>query len=88
MRTFLTVLFSVFIAEFADKTQLAIFSFASSSKGKWIVFLGAVIALSVSSLLAVLFGEALSKIIPQKTLKIISGVIFIIIGILTIVLKD
>lgn len=57
MRTFLTVLFSVFLAEFADKTQLAVFSFATASKSKLIVLLGAITALSLSSVLAVLFGD-------------------------------
>ncbi|MGB9695337.1 MAG: TMEM165/GDT1 family protein [Caldisericaceae bacterium] len=88
MKEFLTVFGAVFLAELADKTQLAIFSFTANAKNKWMVLLGAVLALSLTSLIAVLFGEFLSKVIPAKTLKIISGVIFIAIGIIALVLKD
>lgn len=88
MRTFLTVLFSVFLAEFADKTQLAVFSFATTSKSKLIVLLGAITALSLSSVLAVLFGDFICKFVSPRVIRIVSGTIFIAIGLLTILLKD
>lgn len=88
MKNFLTVFGTVFLAELADKTQFAILSFTISAKNRWVVLLGAIVALSLTSLVAVLFGEFLGKIIPVKTLKIISGITFIIIGILTLVVKE
>ncbi len=88
MRTFLTVLFSVFLAEFADKTQLAVFSFATTSKSKLIVLLGAITALSLSSVLAVLFGDFICRFVSPRFIRIVSGTIFIAIGLLTILLKD
>lgn len=88
MKTFFVVFISVFLAELADKTQFAIFSFATSTKSKWLVFLGAIAALSLTSLLAVAFGETLSKFVPFKILKVICGIIFIAIGIFVLVLKD
>ncbi len=88
MKTFFVVLFSVFLAELADKTQIAIFSFAASSKSKIVVLLGAIIALSLSSVLAVLCGDFVCRVVSPKTIKTISGVIFILIGILTLVLKE
>lgn len=88
MREFLTVFGTVFLAELADKTQFAILSFTTSAKSRWVILLGAVLALSLTSLIAVLFGEFLGKIIPAKTLRIISGIIFIIIGIFTLIVKE
>ncbi len=88
MKEFLTVFGAVFLAELADKTQFAILSFTTSAKSRWIVLLGAIVALSLTSFIAVIFGELLGKVIPQKALKVASGIIFIVIGIVTLIIKD
>ncbi|NPV88390.1 TMEM165/GDT1 family protein [Coprothermobacteraceae bacterium] len=88
MQQFLTVFGAIFMAELADKTQFAILNFAVGAKNKWIVFVAAALALTLTSLIAVLIGEQLGKVIPERTMKIISGIIFIAIGLFTIFLKD
>lgn len=71
----------IFLAELGDKTQLATFAFATENKTRFSVFLGAAGALICSSLLAVLFGAAISRLIPPFYMKIGAGVLFIVLGI-------
>jgi putative Ca2+/H+ antiporter (TMEM165/GDT1 family) len=76
----ITTFISVFLAELGDKTQLATVGFAASGKSPWVVFLGSAGALIISSLLGVLIGTSLQKILPIKTIHILSGILFIGIG--------
>lgn len=88
MKNFFAVFVSIFLAEIADKTQIAVFSFSASAKNKFIVFLAASLALALSSLIAVLFGDFIYRAISPKVVKIFSGILFIVIGIATIFLKE
>jgi len=87
-RTFFTVLTTVFLAEVGDKTQMATMLFASEGKNnKWIVFAAASLALIAAAGIGVLVGGVLERFISPRTLKMIAGVGFILIGIWTIVVK-
>jgi len=82
----LTVFATVFIAELGDKTQLATMLFAADGEvNKWVVFLGASLALVLSSAIGVAAGAALSHVISPKMLHIIAGTGFIAIGAWTLV---
>jgi putative Ca2+/H+ antiporter (TMEM165/GDT1 family) len=70
----------VFLAELGDKTQLATLAFAAESKSKSAVFLGSAGALLLTSLLAVVFGSALNRLIPVAYIKTGAGVIFVLLG--------
>lgn len=70
----------VFLAELGDKTQLATFAFAAENQSRVSVFLGSAGALIMSSLLAVLFGALISRIVPPHYIKIGAGSLFIILG--------
>ena len=84
-KAFFIIFISVLIAEMGDKTQLATFGFATNpNHTKWLVFGASALALVVSSAIAVMFGEIITNYIGEKTLKAISGVIFIIIGVWTL----
>ncbi len=85
LKLFIMTFVSVFLADLGDKTQLAIVGFAASGKSPWIVFLGSACALILTSLLGVIVGASLQKILPVRTVHIISGIIFIGIGILLII---
>jgi len=77
---------SIFLAELGDKTQLATISFtADNAKFKWIVFIAAALALTLTSFLGVFFGHILTKYIPPKYIKISAGILFLIIGILMLI---
>lgn len=77
----------VFLAEMGDKTQLAAFTLAASTPGgKWAVFLGSAVALALTSLIAVLAGDALSRIPgAERVFKIGAGAMFIVFGVMTLI---
>lgn len=80
-----TVFTSVFIAELGDKTQLATLLFASDKDiSRLTVFLGASLALILTSALGVLAGGVVSNYVSEKYLHVIAGVGFVAIGVWTI----
>lgn len=74
-----TTFAAIFLAELGDKTQLATFSFAAKGS-KLSVFFGSALALVATSALAVLFGEALSRVISPKVIERVAGVLFLAVG--------
>ncbi|MDY7036542.1 MAG: TMEM165/GDT1 family protein [Thermodesulfobacteriota bacterium] len=77
-----TVFGTVFLAEIADKTQVATFLFASKApQEKLTVFLGSSLALILASAIAVTVGSALSHWIAPKYISYLAGACFIGIGI-------
>lgn len=72
---------SVFIAEMADKTQLVTLLFAADKDvSKWTVFFGSAGALVLTSAIGVLAGTMLAQAVNVKTLSVIAGTGFILIG--------
>jgi putative Ca2+/H+ antiporter (TMEM165/GDT1 family) len=81
-----TVFTSVFIAELGDKTQLATMLFASDKDvNKLTVFIGASLALILTSAIGVAAGSVISQYVSEKTLHYVAGAGFIAIGIWTLV---
>ena len=81
MKAYAAIFLSVFMAELGDKTQLATLLFASSpDTSKVGVFLAAAGALVLSTLVAVLVGEALGTWLRPDLLRTLAGVAFIAIG--------
>ena len=78
---FMTTFGMVFLAELGDKTQLATFCLAADCDPKLSVFLGAGVALLLSTLIAVVFGSVLSKYLPEHYIKIAAGIFFVVVGI-------
>ena len=88
MKAFFAVFVTVFLAEIGDKTQLATMLFAAEAKSnKWIIFAGSALALVLAAAIGVLVGAQLERLISPRTLKIVAGAGFIVIGIWTIVSK-
>jgi len=86
MRLFFTVFATVFIAEIADKTQIATMLYATNApQSRLTVFLGSALALTLASALAVLVGSALSNVIHPRVLSWVAGASFIAVGVWTIV---
>ena len=80
-KLFATVFVSVFVAELADKTQLVTLLFAADrAASKWLVFLGAASALVLTSAIGVMAGTFLSQFINVRTMSIIAGTGFMLIG--------
>jgi putative Ca2+/H+ antiporter (TMEM165/GDT1 family) len=84
-KVMVTVFASVFLAELGDKTQLAVFCFSVAQKSKLAVFLGASLALILTSLLAVILGSAISYHIKGIGLiHRLAGAVFIVIGVFVV----
>jgi putative Ca2+/H+ antiporter (TMEM165/GDT1 family) len=85
MKQLLPLFLSVFVAELGDKTQLATILFSTDkSIGRMQVFLAASSALVLSTLIAVLVGEALTRVVNPHMLKLAAGAAFICVGVWTI----
>jgi putative Ca2+/H+ antiporter (TMEM165/GDT1 family) len=81
-----TVFTSVFIAELGDKTQLATMLFAADKdSSKLTVFVGAALALVLTSAIGVAAGSIVSQYVSEKTLQYVAGAGFIGIGLWTLI---
>jgi putative Ca2+/H+ antiporter (TMEM165/GDT1 family) len=86
LKMLLTVFAAVFVAELGDKTQLATLLFAADQAvNKWIVFVGASLALILTSAIGVLAGAWIAQHISTQYLRYIAGAGFIGIGIWTLI---
>jgi putative Ca2+/H+ antiporter (TMEM165/GDT1 family) len=85
MKLFATVFGTIFLAELGDKTQLATLLFASKSPANLLtVFVGASLALIVTTVIGVAAGSVVSQYVEPKVLSYAAGVGFVVIGIWTI----
>ncbi len=85
MKLLLTTFGMVFLAELGDKTQLTTFCLsAECTHGRLFVFLGSAGALVLSSLIAVLCGDAIGRAIPPIYIKIAAGIFFLVMGVWTL----
>lgn len=80
--TFFSTFITIFLAEMGDKTQLATLLLSAQSQSPWIVFLGAGTALIATSLVGVLLGRYLAKVLSPRTLDIAAGMLLMVISIL------
>jgi putative Ca2+/H+ antiporter (TMEM165/GDT1 family) len=88
-RTFMSIAWTaasvIAVAEFADLTQLATAGFAARFADPVGVGLGAFLALSSVSGCAVLLGSWLQRVVPLRLIQKVAAVLFLTIGIVTIV---
>jgi Ca2+/H+ antiporter, TMEM165/GDT1 family len=73
---FFTTFLLIIVAEFGDKTQLAVVAFSSTAE-PLAVWLGATLALSFTSGLGVWAGQTVLQRIPLQLLHKISGLLFL-----------
>tara|TARA_R110002072_G_scaffold3744_3_gene26057 strand:+ start:355 stop:732 length:378 start_codon:yes stop_codon:yes gene_type:complete len=76
-----TVFVTVFVAELGDKTQLAAFGLAAAGKHPVAVFLGSALALTLTSALAVGFGNLVASRLDPRWLHYGGAVLFLTIGV-------
>lgn len=79
---FAVSLLSIAAAEFGDKTQLGLIVLSASLRKPWAIFLGTIAGFGVVAGVGVLVGQALLAIIPLSTLTVVSGLIFVAVGLL------
>ena len=81
-------LVTIAAAEFGDKTQLSILVLSSKTTKHLHLLAGVILAFLIVDGIAIAAGTWITTIIPINYLKIISGIIFIIFGILILVNRD
>ena len=85
IKILLTVFTAIFVAELGDKTQLATLLFAADKDvSKFTVFVGASLALIVTSGIGVLAGGVISQYVSERYLHYLAGIGFVGIGIWTL----
>ncbi|MFA5118977.1 MAG: TMEM165/GDT1 family protein [Candidatus Omnitrophota bacterium] len=75
-----TVGIAFFLAEMGDKTQLATISLAVKYQNMLYVLMGTTLGMVIADAFGVVAGIVMRKHIPEKTIKWISAVIFILFG--------
>jgi putative Ca2+/H+ antiporter (TMEM165/GDT1 family) len=80
LKLLFTTFVTIFLAELGDKTQLATLAFSAEGKSRLAVFIGSAGALVLTSLLGVVFGAAIAKLVPPNFIKLGAGVLFVILG--------
>jgi len=73
--------------ELGAKTQLATMTLAAQSDAPWAVFIGAALALALSAAFGVVFGEAITRVVPAPFIHVAAGVAFIGLGIILVLGK-
>ncbi|MBS7631846.1 TMEM165/GDT1 family protein [Candidatus Bathyarchaeota archaeon] len=74
----------IFLMELGDKTQIASLVLSAQLNSTPLVLAGIMLAFTILTLIAVLLGAKFMKRLPEKLLKIVSSLLFIIFGILFI----
>ena len=75
-----TTFTTVFLAELGDKTQLAALLLSAESGRPGVVFAGAALALICSSLVGVLLGRWLARLMPPQQLERLAGILMVALG--------
>ncbi|MDD4446342.1 MAG: TMEM165/GDT1 family protein [Methanothrix sp.] len=75
-------LLAVGLAEMGDKTQLSILLLSSRTREYFRLLLGVMLAFLLADGIAILVGSWATNVIPVHLVKIVSGLVFILFGIL------
>ena len=74
-----------FLGEIGDKTQLTAMTLAMEAQFPIMIFSGSVAGMLLIGLVGIIIGTSLTKHIPSYIIKIISGLVFIIFGLMRII---
>lgn len=80
----LTVFGIIFLGELGDKTQLIVFNISIEYEKSYKLAIGAMIGFATIVTLAIILGSFIQMFIPISFIAIISGIIFIVIGLIEI----
>jgi len=81
-------LIAIAIAELGDKTQLSVLLLSSKTTKHLQIFFGVLLAFLIVDGVAIAAGSWITMFIPIYYLKIVSGLVFILFGILILMNKD
>jgi putative Ca2+/H+ antiporter (TMEM165/GDT1 family) len=74
----------IFVAEFGDKTQLAMIALVAGTGEIWSVFVGGTLALWAVSLVGIVLGATLLRKIPKLWVHRAAAMLFLAFGVLTL----
>jgi len=72
----------IFLAELGDKTQLSALMLTAQSKKPVLIFISASLALVIITLLGVMIGDSLLRLIPEDYIRRLASALFIGLGVL------
>ncbi len=78
----ITVAIAFFLAEMGDKTQLATISLAVEYRSFVSILMGTTLGMVTADALGIIAGMAISKRIPERTIKWVSASIFVFFGLI------
>ena len=81
----ITVALTFFLGEMGDKTQLTCMTLSMDAVYPLIVLAGSVTAMVSIGFIGIIVGTSLTKFLPSYIIKTISGLIFIIFGIMRLI---
>lgn len=79
---------AIAVAELGDKTQLSILLLSSKTTKHFQILMGVLLAFLIVDGIAIAAGSWITMIIPIFYLKIVSGLVFILFGILILINKN
>jgi Ca2+/H+ antiporter, TMEM165/GDT1 family len=80
----LSIAFTFFLAELADKTMIATIAIASQDSNYFAIWAGCTLGLIASNSLAIIAGKTLSKYVNGKAVHLIAAAIYIFAGLLAL----
>lgn len=81
---FATTLVTFFIAEIGDKTQVATIALAAQYQALTAVVTGTTLGMMIANVPAVLLGDRIAARLPLKPIRIITAILFLLLGIATL----
>ncbi len=82
----ITTALTFFLGEMGDKTQLTCMTLSMDAAHPLLVLAGSVTAMLTIGFLGIIVGTSLTKYIPSYIIKTISGLIFIIFGVMRLII--
>ncbi|WP_066634531.1 TMEM165/GDT1 family protein [Desulfolucanica intricata] len=83
--TWLSTYTLIILCELGDKTQVAVLLLTSNNPGRrWLIFGASALALTLCVLIEVTVGVTLAKYIGPALINRITGIIFLIVGLVTL----
>jgi len=81
-KVFFVTFWMVFLAEFADKTQLVGMGMSAKSGKPWVVWLGSISAYLIVTAVSVFLGATVGKYIKPEIVKYAGASLFAIVSVL------
>ncbi len=88
MEDFIIPFATIILAELGDKTQIAILCLATQTRKHLLLLFGVLLAFFITDGIAVILGNFVANVIPEKYIKLAGGIIFIIFGVITLLNRD